>query len=193
MKKWLVSLGFLLALGCAHAPTSEAPGLTAADYYPLALGNRWTYRADLLGQSHEETVEIQGRKDGFFTDNHKGMLQADAQGVRDRLRYLLKNPIAEGTHWENVVSVSELERYQITRADFPCEVPAGSFLHCVTVESRTRTSQATLVNDLTFAPHVGIVRVETVAELSGSPGGSDAQAPQRIPQASLTLTSFAVK
>jgi hypothetical protein len=177
-------LSLLFAAGCAHAPgPAQTPSLTAADYYPLALGNRWTYRADLLGQTHDETVEIEGKKDGFFVDNHKGMIEATGAGVRDQHRFLLKNPIAEGTKWKNVVSVTALESYEITRADFPCEVPAGSFLHCVTVESRNRTSQATLVNQLTFAPHVGIVRLETLAEVNG----------QRIPQASLVLTSFAVK
>jgi hypothetical protein len=178
---------FLAALGvaCAHAPEAPPkPEFHAADYYPLALGNRWTYRAELLGQTREQTIEIQGEVGGYFRDNQGGSVKADAMGVRDQNRYLLRDPIQTGTEWKSTVSVSSLERYRIVDGDFPCEAPAGGFSHCVKVESKNRTPQATLVNVLTFAPHVGIVRIETYAETTKG---------ERIPQAKLVLENFSVK
>ena len=183
MKRWLGILA-AAAIGCAHAPQVAKPTFHAADYYPLALGNTWTYKGEMLGQPGEQTVEIEGETGGYFRDNQHGAVKVDEGGVRDENRYLLRDPIRTGTEWKSTVSVSTLERYRIADGDFPCEVPAGSFAHCVRVESRNRTAQATLVNELTFAPHVGIVRIETYAELAGG---------QRIPQVKLELTRFSVK
>lgn len=170
--------------GCAttsnHAAGSDAAP-TAAAYYPLAVGNQWIYEADVLGEKREETVQIQDLQGGFFRDSQHGELTADAYGVRDQKRYLLRDPLETGREWTNVVSVSSVEHYKVLEADIQCDAPAGKFEHCVRVEGRNRIDpKTTLVNRMTFAPGVGIVRVEVVAEVNG----------KAIPQTRLALKSF---
>jgi hypothetical protein len=184
MKSALALTAALALAGCAHAPAAKTSpaGLSASDYYPLAVGNAWTYDARMLGEQHVAEVRILRQANGFFEDSQGSKLAVDAEGLRDDKRYLLKNPLREGAEWDNVVSVSAREHYRIAQADAPCQVPAGSFQHCVTVESRTRTSQVTLINALTFAPGVGIVHLTVEAERNG----------QRTPQSELTLTHYAL-
>jgi hypothetical protein len=184
MKSALALTAALALAGCAHAPTQETSpsGLSAAAYYPLAVGNAWTYDARILGERHVADVRILRQANGFFEDSQGAKLTADGEGLRDDKRYLLKNPVREGAEWDNVVSVSAREHYRISQADAPCQVPAGSFQHCVTVESRTRTSQVTLINALTFAPGVGIVHLTVEAERDG----------KRTPQSELSLTHYAL-
>jgi hypothetical protein len=182
MKSALALTAALALAGCAHAPAQQKSpaGLSAADYYPLAVGNAWTYDAQMLGEHHQADVRILRQANGFFEDSQGSKLTVDGEGLRDERRYLLKDPLREGAEWDNVVSVSAREHYRIAQADAPCQVPAGSFQHCVTVESRTRTSKVTLINALTFAPGVGIVHLTVEAERGG----------ERIPQSELTLTHY---
>jgi hypothetical protein len=173
--------------GCAkRVEVEDTPPPSAgsvSDYYPLAVGNRWTYvvngRADKLVE-----VKIVKEEGGFFLDSQGGQLTVDSFGIRDQKRYLLRTPLETGRTWSNVVSVSSTERYQILRADGPCESPAGVFQGCVQVEGRNRVdADTTLVNTFTFAPRVGLVRIQVEAEQGG----------RRIPQTRLELTSYQVK
>jgi hypothetical protein len=170
--------------GCASpagARRGGGGGLTAAEYYPLAVGNRWTYQRTLLGEAGTSVVEILRHEGGYFYDSEGGELTVDGYGVRDRKRYLLQEPIEPGRQWTNVVSASSIERYRIADVGFPCEAPAGRFEACVLVEGRNRIDdQTTLINRLTFAPGVGIVRIEVLAEARG----------QQVPQAQLALEAF---
>jgi hypothetical protein len=76
------------------------------------------------------------------------------------------------------------ERYQILRAGGACEAPAGAFQNCVQVEGRNRVDEkTTLINTFTFAPGVGLVRIQVEAEQDG----------RRIPQTWLELTSYKVQ
>ena len=160
--------------------TSRAPESLSA-YYPLAVGNRWTYRVN--GREDKPvTVAVLKEEDGYFHDSQGGQLTVDGFGVRDRKRYLLRGPLTEGSQWTNVVSVASTERYRILQAGVPCDAPAGSFKHCVRVEARNRVdANTTLVNALTFAEGVGLVRVEVSAEKSNG---------ERLPQTWLELVSF---
>ena len=184
---WLgaVALGWA---GCAHAPetaegTQRAPLAGLGQYYPLAVGNSWTYTVNGRTDRPVE-VKILKQEDGFFQDSKGGQLMVDSFGVRDQKRYLLRAPVEPGRTWTNVVSVSSTERYQILQAGIPCQVPAGSFEGCVLVEARNRVdTQTTLVNTFTFAPGVGLVRIQVEAEQDG----------RRIPQTRLELTSYQVK
>ena len=183
-------LGTALAVGigaCASRRQVAEPRAQArsseslAAYYPLAVGNRWTYRVNGRGDKTVD-VEVLKQEDGYFHDNQGGQLAVDGFGVRDRKRYLLRGPLAEGSTWTNVVSVSSTERYRILQSGVPCEAPAGSFDHCVRVEARNRVDAATtLVNALTFAEGVGLVRVEVSAEKSNG---------ERLPQTWLELVSY---
>ncbi|PTL85349.1 hypothetical protein [Vitiosangium sp. GDMCC 1.1324] len=184
-----VGLGASLVVGaggCAGrqhvaAESESRPSESLGEYYPLAVGNRWTYRVN--GRADRTVdVEVLKEEDGYFHDNQGGQLAVDGFGIRDRKRYLLRGPLAAGTEWTNVVSVSSTERYRILQSGVPCEAPAGSFQHCVRVEARNRVdATTTLVNALTFAEGVGLVRVEVSAEKSNG---------ERVPQTWLELASY---
>ncbi|QRN93378.1 hypothetical protein JRI60_29800 [Archangium violaceum] len=160
------------------------PSESLSAYYPLAVGNRWTYRIN--GRADRTVdVEVLKEEDGYFHDSQGGQLAVDGFGVRDHKRYLLRGPLAEGTQWTNVVSVSSTERYRILQAGVPCEAPAGSFNHCVRVEARNRVdANTTLVNAFTFAEGVGLVRVEVSAEKANG---------ERLPQTWLELASYKLR
>lgn len=183
-KSLVLAAGAVMCL-CACAggqKAAKAAEPDAREYYPLALGTRWTYEVSLLGEKRSIDVAIEREVgDGFVADSTGAQLMADAFGVRDQKRYLLRNPVRTGTRWTNVVSVSSVERYEIVSADEPCDAPAGAWAHCVVVKSRNQVQEGkALVNEMTFAPGVGIVRIATVLESDG----------QRVPQSTLELTSF---
>jgi len=164
-----------LASACARAPAAPpAPVRAPADYFPLAVGNEWTYRDEspALGTDRKgpaRTVRILERtKDGYFRDNEGTELRADPDCVHDRARRLLCAPFEPGRSWASVVSVSSTERYEIVGVGEHVATPAGKFDGCVRVRARNRASPSTeLVNELTFAPGVGLVRIETAAVVAG--------------------------
>ena len=158
---------------------------SAESYYPLAVGNRWSYRARMLGEQRTHEVKILRKEQGYHVDSAGGRLVADPWGVRDDKRYLLKNPVETGSTWTNVVSVSSVERYQVVSSGGTCEVPAGVFPDCVQVEGRNAVdASTTLVNELTFAAGVGLVRIRVEAERKDG---------QRIPQTLVELSSYELK
>ncbi|WP_164014245.1 hypothetical protein [Pyxidicoccus trucidator] len=174
----------LLGSGCTKN-VEAAPRAPSTDnvsqYYPLAVGNRWTYRLNRIA-SKQVTVEVLKEEDGYFHDNQRGQLAVDSYGLRDAKRYLLRGPLQVGHSWTNVVSVSSTERYRILEVGVPCEAPAGAFQGCVQVEARNRMdANATMVNTMTFAPGVGIVRVDISVESKEG---------QRTPQVLMELTGW---
>ncbi|MDQ3266923.1 MAG: hypothetical protein M3Y59_25265 [Myxococcota bacterium] len=171
--------------GCATTGSSGgAPRREAADYYPLAVGNQWTYQVKTaLGEQQEAKVEIVSQQDGYFLDNRGGKLRVDAYGLRDELRYLLQEPIESDHAWKNTVSAQATERYKILSVGATCEVPAGTFQDCVTVSSTLRVDpQSELINDLTFVRGVGMVRMEVDLKRNGN----------RVRQHQLELKSFSL-
>ncbi len=183
----VVLAALVLGTGCSKnveaVADTGASGDDVSAYYPLAVGNRWTYRIN--GRDDKEvTVEILKEEAGVFHDNQGGQLSHDGYGLRDPKRYLLRGPLKTGHAWTNVVSVSSTERYRIVQAGESCQTPAGTFPHCVQVEGRNRVdAKATLVNTMTFAPGVGVVRIEMAVETNG----------QLMPQTSLELTAWQLR
>jgi hypothetical protein len=166
----------LLSAACAHAPAPGAgPAGPAgvADLFPLAVGNEWTWedRSPALpaGAAPERTVRIVERTaDGFFRDSERGELKVAGGCLQDRLRQLLCGPLVAGTTWRSVVSASSTEQYEIAAAGETVEVPAGTFAGCVRVRALNRAGPgADLVNEITYAPGVGPVRIETFAVRAG--------------------------
>lgn len=185
MRSKAVVLAALVAAGCATtAQGPAAPQRTAEDYFPLAVGNRWTYEVDFLGEKRQHTVELVGQESGFFVDNEGARLTIDAYGVRDERRYLLQEPVQQDHAWKNTVSVSATERYRIESVGATCETPAGVFKDCVVVSSTLKVdNDNTLINELTFARDVGLVRIATDLSRNG----------QRTPQHRRELLSFELK
>jgi len=167
------------AAGCAHAPgapgAARSGGPTPARYFPLAVGNEWTWE-DQSPQLPAErrgalrTVRIQDRTaDGYFRDNERGELKAGVDCVRDRQRQLLCAPLAVGTSWKSVLSVSSTEKYEITAVGETVVTPAGTFRDCLRVRALNHAPGGTdLVNEITYAPGVGPVRIETFAVMKGA-------------------------
>lgn len=188
----------LAVIGCAHeaaapnqatssqgkAPAARLP--ESARYFPLAVGDRWTYQATYLGERSTRQVELVAFRDGSYVDRDGRALRVDSEGLRDQVRYLLKDPLSVDATWTSVVAPGAAENYRVLSVHAPCEVPAGRFPDCVVVESRATADPSNparvLVNRITFAAGVGIVRVQTAL--------SEGQ--RSIPTAELLLTSFEV-
>lgn len=180
-----VSLLCCLSVACATTTAQQAKSAASnvAEYYPLAVGNSWSYQGEMLGGPAKVDVAITKEDKGRFTDSQDNVLMVDSYGVRDEKRYLLRTPLEVGNRWNNVVSVSSYEQYAIIEAGQQCVAPAGTFQNCVVVESRNKgDGEKVLVNTLTFAPKVGVVRIATVLEFDG----------KRIPQATLELIKYQV-
>ncbi|HEX9306519.1 MAG TPA: hypothetical protein VF894_03435 [Anaeromyxobacter sp.] len=159
-----------LAAACAGAPARPARAPEPATFFPLAVGNEWIYRDESPAlpearRGARRTVRILERtKDGYFRDSERGELRADRDCLHDRSRRLLCGPLVQGTTWTSVVSVSSTERYEIAAVGESVETPAGKFDGCVRVRAHNRAAPGTdHVLEITYAPGVGPVRIETFA------------------------------
>jgi len=194
LPRWCVLAAGLA--GCAHeasppsttaaAPASATKLPDSARYFPLAVGNTWTYEATYLGERSTRRVEVVAFRDGSYVDGDGRTLRVDREGVRDQVRYLLHEPLTVGATWTSVVAPGSAEHYRIVSVHAPCEAPAGKFPDCLEVESRTladpKTPGRLLVNRVTFAGGVGIVRVRTALE----------EGTRSAPTAELLLRAFQV-
>jgi hypothetical protein len=184
----------LLALGpvaCAHTPEAATPPPTpavsaaanAARYFPLAVGNRWTYTATGGGTSAVEEVQIRGVQDGQYADNRGRLLWVSADGLRDQSRVILRSPVESGRSWSVVLGPDSVEHWRIDSVGQPCSTPAGSFTDCVEVKSSIHPKpDVELVNHITFAAGVGMVRIRTTVLRNGV----------ETPQTELLLTAYEV-
>lgn len=156
------------------APSKASAGRGPADFFPLDVGSEWIWddvspQLPGGGRASARTVRIVERTaDGFFRDSERTELRADAECVRDRVRRLLCAPLAVGTGWKSVVSVSSTERFEIVGVGETVDVPAGRFGGCVRVRAHNRAGATSEhVMELTYAPGVGPVRLETWAIVDG--------------------------
>lgn len=179
----------LLGAGCAGAPAPPVREAGPAAYFPLAVGNSWTYldQSPALpagGRGATRTVRILERTpDGFYRDSERGELKVGPDCVRDRLRQLLCAPLEVGNRWTSTVSVASTERYEIAAVGETVVTPAGRFERCVRVRAHNRApGGADYVNELTYAPGVGLVRIETFAVVDG----------KATPQVRAVLSSYRV-
>lgn len=165
MRKLLPILAFALAACASSAPRpDEAPGYSVCDYFPLAVGNRWVYDgpAQPNGQREPITVSITGKREGFYEQTGNQLITCDAEGLRDQKRLLIQPPLQRGHAWKSVVSVTAVEQYSIIDVGSTVNVPAGTFRDTLTTLAKQRIdAQRTLVNETTYAPGVGIVRIST--------------------------------
>jgi hypothetical protein len=157
------------AAGPAAAPAgAPKPKTDIRSLYPLAVGNQWTYKGTLLGQAQESRVTIVKNEGPVFIDDRGGRLMFDREGLRDAKRYLLKAPATTGTSWMSVTSLTSTERFEIVDDTRRAVVPAGTFEKCVFVRALNKIdARKDMVTEWTYAPGVGIVRIETFIQLSG--------------------------
>jgi hypothetical protein len=183
----LCRLSSVLALffcACAGAQKVDAPPpADARAYAPLAIGSSWTYSVSYPGQKGEMTVTITGEKDGYLVDDREGAFRHTEDGLRDKQRYLIRHPLNAGASWKTVVSASAVEHNTIVSAGERCECVAGAFPDCLVVESSIRRDKnVTLIVRWTWARDVGLVKLETEAEIAGQ---------GRVPQVKQSLIRYA--
>ena len=100
-------------------------------YFPLAVGNRWTYRVEAPGgEARDETIKILGRDGPWFLDDHRQRLRTEPDGVRDADRYLLKAPLQSGAKWSSVDNLI-VQRFEITATGISVTTRAGTFKDCI--------------------------------------------------------------
>lgn len=178
--------------GCAHA-TPEAPARPAGRpdptaYFPLAIGNEWTWidRSPQVGAGvpKQRTVRIVSRDaEGYFVDDSRGALKAAHGCIQDRVRRILCLPLEVDRSWSSIVSETSTERYQIAAIGLRVTVPAGTFDGCVLVRGRNRAgAEAEMILETTYAPGVGPVRIETFAQVEG----------RKIPQVTAELAAHRI-
>jgi hypothetical protein len=177
---------------CSHASPdavvrpAQAPDPTA--YFPLAVGNEWTWvdRSPQAGAGapKERTVRIVSRDaDGYFVDDARGALKVAHGCIQDRDRRLLCAPFELDRSWSSIVSETSTERYQIAAVGVTAVVPAGTFDGCILVRARNRAGPDTeVILETTYAPGVGPIRIETFALVEG----------RKVPQVRAELASHRV-
>lgn len=162
--------------------TKAADSLRVRDFYPLAVGNRWTYETRLGNRTETQTVEIVAEEHGFHRDTAGGLLRVDSEGLRDPQRYLLRTPLEPGNSWSVVLAPGVSENYEIVDAGSSCSVPAGTFARCVTVRGQNRVDGSRqLVSEWTYAEGIGLVSLHTRIEKGER---------NVVPQVEMRLVSF---
>jgi hypothetical protein len=154
-------LACLLLCACKSGPPpATAPaGDDATRYYPLAVGNAWTYA--VRGSDKQETIRIVGRDGPWFLDDHRGRLRYESDGVRDSDRYLLRTPLAEGAKWSSVENLV-VQRFEVLTMDGSAVTQAGTFTHCAVVRNeQPLKTGGKFITEWTYAPKVGMVQLVT--------------------------------
>jgi hypothetical protein len=155
----------LLALAsCKTSETRDKPAASAdadpAVYYPLAVGNSWTY--EYTPGARRETIQIVGRDGPWFLDDHRGRVRADSEGIRDADQYLLRAPLKAGAQWTAVQNLV-VQHFTVAAVDASVRTRAGEFSKCVVVRNESPLPQGAgkFVTEWTYAPKVGLVQVRT--------------------------------
>jgi hypothetical protein len=157
------SLGLVLAACGGASPKPTPSQQTARDpsiYYPLAVGNSWTY--EYTPGARRDTIQIVGRDGPWFLDDHRGRVRSDADGVRDADQYLLHAPLTAGAEWTAVQNLV-VQHFVVTSIDANVKTRAGSFPDCVVVRNESPLPQnaGKFVTEWSYAPRVGLVQVRT--------------------------------
>jgi hypothetical protein len=152
----------LVLCACKSAPATrpaDTSGDGAAAYYPLAVGNSWTYGQS--GTQKRETIQIIGRDGPWFIDDHRGRLRYESDGVRDADRYLLRTPLAAGAKWSAVENLV-VQRFEVLSLDTSLVTQAGTFTRCVVIRNEQPLKEGgKFVTEWTYAPKVGLAQVAT--------------------------------
>ncbi|MCA1828857.1 MAG: hypothetical protein ABR567_07550 [Myxococcales bacterium] len=129
--------------------------MDARKYYPLAIGNSWTYAESRSGK--RETIKIVGQDGPWFLDDHGGRLRYETDGVRDADRYLLRTPLAAGAKWSAVENLV-VQRFEVVATG----AQSGRFTGCVVVHNEQPIQKGgKFVTEWTYAPKVGLVEIAT--------------------------------
>ncbi len=160
---------------CATTPSSSSASGHAADYVPLAVGNRWTYQVTPGPPEPQEVRIVEQDERGFYVDNHGGKLAPRSDGVFDGERFVLQDPIVVDHAWTARPKAEAPETYKIVATDAVVTVPAGTFPSCVEVhgEQTARDPDSGQIGKLlitwVYAKGVGLIRVQQQVQLGANP------------------------
>ena len=102
---------------CVTTSNTSDAAADVAQYFPLAVGNSWSYRI-VPGPPEPQQVQILKRSDkGFFVDDRGGKLMHKTDGIFDGDRYLLQGPLVVDHSWTALPRNQGLERYRIVATD----------------------------------------------------------------------------
>ena len=183
---------WLLSGGPARTDTRDLPGETGAallpaDYFPLAVGNRWHYESsegDRFSPVTETWRIVERRGRDYVLEIRQSLLagglpsefvSVSPAGVAVRpqtgapIEFILKSPVRVGTTWETAAG-----RFEITGLSGSVVVPAGVFDGCLEVRFRAHNGQAATVTS--YAPGVGMVRRDETFTIFGGLGSDGAAA-----------------
>ena len=159
MRKALCVALLLCACKSGPQPSGGGPTEDATRYYPLAVGNSWTYA--FRGSDRQETIRIIGQDGPWFIDDHRGRLRYEKDGVRDADRYLLRTPLSVGAKWSAVENVA-VQRFEVVSMDASAVTQAGTFTNCAVVRNEQPLKNGgKFVTEWTYARKVGLVLLVT--------------------------------
>lgn len=165
--------------------------LLPADYFPLAVGNRWIYESSEGTETAPaleswEVIDQRGHTfairiaQPFVTEEITELFVSTPDGVgqvsgesteqeplRPAPQFFLKAPLQVGASWKNRDG-----RYAITMVGESVTVPAGTFPDCLEVTRWSASGTATVIT--LYAPGVGMVQREERFQILGGIGGFDA-------------------
>jgi hypothetical protein len=160
----------LLLAACKSAPQTRPEVDVSSDartFYPLAVGNTWTYELSGAGDSgRRETIRIVGRDGAWFLDDHRGRFRYESDGVRDADRYLLRTPVKAGAEWKSVEQLV-VQKFELVTTDASVVTQAGTFTGCAVVRNEQPLAaphgdkSGRFVTEWTYAPRVGLVQLRT--------------------------------
>lgn len=176
MKNFL-ALGCAVLLGCATPRAvlqPPPPQDRATAYYPLKVGNRWTYDEVSMGKVHntwQSTVASQGSPTQFVMEVAPVTAQSSAQrrparhtlevrprGIFDGVRYVLEDPVSQGKKWMSILDVKTAEKFEVVSTHASAAVPAGRFVDCALITNTiAEPGEVSQVTQVTFCRDVGMV------------------------------------
>ena len=191
----IIALGALLFAGCNDKPSSDR--IPPGDYFPLVVGDSWTYRmapgtkiyeakvtaSRMVGSTKtyamavEETYSyLVERPDGVYQYGQGDPSQPTHAVLFDPPQLVYKLPFHVGDSWETpVLSEPTQKKSETVYVDGQVDslesvkVPAGEF-RCVRVTVDDPRDSPADRTDLWFAPNVGIVKTVTyIAVGAGKP------------------------
>jgi hypothetical protein len=159
VKKALCVVLLLCACKSGPQPSGASAIEDATRYYPLAVGNSWTYA--FRGSDRQETIRIIGQDGPWFIDDHRGRLRYEKDGVRDADRYLLRTPLAAGSKWSAVDNLA-VQRFEVVSMDASAVTQAGTFTNCAVIRNEQPLKKGgKFVTEWTYARKVGLVLLVT--------------------------------
>ncbi len=190
MKARTILKAILLTMLLAASASAQRPAVALRDYFPLRVGDSWTYRND--EDDSEFTVKVVGeekqadgttlyqvekmvgtrihswysKSPGWVLMRREAYAEQEGMSVtHEPARQYLKNPLAAGGKWTwKGKGVTGMDVLEITVVEGPQVVttPAGRF-RAMKVVSRIKEGDAAVTRTNWYAPGVGLVKTQTDA------------------------------